>query len=142
MTYQKQMKLEIKKVPVSKVLDIRHKVLWPDKSPEFVKVPEDEEARHFGLFYDDQIVSVISLFNTGETIRFRKFATIQTHQNKGLGSKLLQFVIDDSRNRGYDKIWCDARADAMGFYEKFGFKKFSDAFMKEDIEYFKIEKAL
>ena len=136
------MTLEIKEVPVNKVLDIRHKVLWPDKSPEFVKVPEDEQGRHFGLFQDDQIVSVISLFVTGDTIRFRKFATIKAYQNRGLGSKLLQFVIDDSRNLGYNTIWCDARADAMGFYEKFGFKKISDPFRKEEIEYFKIEKAL
>jgi len=136
------MTLEIREVPVDKVLDIRHKVLWPNKSPEFVKVPEDEYGRHFGLFQDDQIVSVISLFVIGETIRFRKFATIEAYQNKGLGSKLLQFAIDDSLRRGYNKIWCDARADAMGFYEKFGFKKFSATFMKEDIKYFKIEKAL
>jgi len=136
------MDLEIKRVLVEDVLNIRHEVLWPDKSPEFVKLPEDDKATHFGLFFNDQIVSAISLFSCGQNVRFRKFATLETFQNKGLGSKLLQFVIDDSREQGYEKIWCDARSGALGFYEKFGFTKFSDSFMKENIEYIKIEKML
>ena len=136
------MKVEVRKVLVEDVLNIRHKVLWPDKSPEFVRLPEDEEAAHFALFCDEEIVSVISLFTAGKTVRFRKFATIKVFQNKGLGSTLLQYVIDDSRDMGYEKIWCDARSGAMGFYEKFGFTRFSDSFSKENIEYFKIEKAL
>lgn len=136
------MKTEIRSVQVDEILDIRHKVLWPDKSPDFVKVPEDENALHFGMFYNHQLVSVISLFPDNEAIRFRKFATITAFQNRGLGSKLLEFVISYAKDHHCKKIWCDARSSALGFYEKFGFSKFSDSFFKENIEYYKIVKDL
>ena len=136
------MKIEIKKVQVDDILDIRHKVLWPDKSPDFVKVPEDDQAAHFGLCCEGKLASVLSLFPDAKSIRFRKFATLPEYQNQGLGSKLLTYVIDYSREQQYEKIWCDARSSAMKFYEKFGFEKFSESFFKEDVEYFKISKRL
>ncbi|MCE7039890.1 GNAT family N-acetyltransferase [Dyadobacter sp. CY312] len=136
------MNIEIKQVAVDDILGIRHQVLWPDKSPDFVKVPEDDQATHFGLYLEGRLASVISLFPNSKSIRFRKFATLSEFQNKGLGSKLLTHVIDHARNQQYEKIWCDARSSAMNFYEKFGFEKFSEPFFKEEVEYFKISKRL
>ncbi|TDE16364.1 GNAT family N-acetyltransferase [Dyadobacter psychrotolerans] len=136
------MKIEIRIIDADETLAIRHQVLWPDKSPDFVKVPEDESAFHFGLFADDKLVAVISLFPEGDKIRFRKFATVAAFQNRGLGSILLNYVFDFAKNEGYKKIWCDARTTALPFYERFGFSRFSDSFLKENIEYYKIEKML
>ncbi|WP_221393441.1 GNAT family N-acetyltransferase [Dyadobacter sp. NIV53] len=137
------MTTEIRSVTIGEILGIRHQVLWAQKSPDFVKVPEDESGLHFGMFYNQELVSVISLFpDTDEGVRFRKFATMAAFQNKGLGSKLLEFVISYSRDHQHNRIWCDARTNALGFYERFGFSKFSDSFMKEEIEYYKIAKNL
>ena len=136
------MKVEIRKITAADTLKIRYEVLWPDKSPDFVKVAEDDDAHHFGLFSDHQLVSVISLFPDKDGMRFRKFATIRAFQNKGLGSKLLEFVIVYSRNQKYTRLWCDARSSAMAFYKRFGFERISEPFFKEDIEYYKIEKVL
>jgi predicted GNAT family N-acyltransferase len=136
------MGVEIKKVAIEDILEIRHKVLWPHKSPDFVKVPEDDEATHFGLYYNESLVSVISLFADGKDVRFRKFATIHEFQGQGLGSQLLAYVIDHAREQQCEQIWCDARSSAMGFYKKFGFEKFSEPFFKEEVEYFKISKRL
>mgnify|MGYP003530026727 CR=1 FL=1 len=133
---------EIRSVEVEQILHIRHQVLWPAKSPDFVKVPEDDLGNHFGLYIENKLVSVISLFADGNRIRFRKFATLQEYQNRGLGSRLLDFTIDWAREQGYREIWCDARTSAMAFYEKFGFAKFSEPFFKEEIAYFKIQKSL
>ncbi|WP_426293361.1 GNAT family N-acetyltransferase [Dyadobacter endophyticus] len=134
--------IEIQKVNADDLLEIRHMVLWPDMPIEFVKVPEDESGTHFGLYLDGTLVSVISLFGEGENIRFRKFATLPGFQGKGLGSKLLQHAIAYAQTQGYTRMWCDARADALGFYERFQFKKFSEPFFKEHISYYKIERML
>ncbi|SEI39095.1 Acetyltransferase (GNAT) domain-containing protein [Dyadobacter sp. SG02] len=124
-------------------MEIRHLVLWPDKPREFVKVPEDESGIHFGLYLNGALVSVISLFaDDDQRIRFRKFATLPGFQGKGLGSKLLRHALTYAQAHGYSCIWCDARTDALAFYERFGFKKFSEPFFKEHIEYYKIERAL
>ncbi|MEO6287560.1 MAG: GNAT family N-acetyltransferase [Dyadobacter sp.] len=132
--------IEIQKIDADKTLAIRHLVLWPGKSAEFVKVPEDEAGFHFGLYANAQLVSVISLFADGHSMRFRKFATLPEFQGKGLGSQLLEHSIDFGRQNQFQRMWCDARTDALGFYEPFGFTKFSEPFFKEYIEYYKIEK--
>lgn len=134
--------IEIQKVNADETLSIRHLVLWPGKSADFVKVPEDELGFHFGLYVNARLVSVISLFADGNSMRFRKFATLPDFQGKGLGSQLLEHSIEFARQNQFQRMWCDARTDAFGFYERFGFTKFSEPFFKEDIEYYKIEKAL
>ncbi|MCF0071253.1 GNAT family N-acetyltransferase [Dyadobacter sp. CY261] len=134
--------IEIQKVNADDLMDIRHVVLWPDKPREFIKVPEDESGTHFGLYFDGAIVSAISLFPDGLNIRFRKFATLPGFQGKGLGSKLLQHAIIHAQNQGFVRMWCDARTDALRFYERFGFTKFSEPFFKEHLEYYKIERML
>lgn len=132
--------IEIQKVNTDQILNIRHRVLWPDQSPDFVKVAEDDTGFHFGLYYDQKLVSVISLFAEGESIRFRKFATLPEFQGKGLGSRLLEHAIDFSLQNHYSRMWCDARSSVLGFYERFGFQKFSEPFFKERVEYYKIER--
>lgn len=134
--------IEIQKVNADDLLEIRHLVLWPDKPREFVKVPEDETGIHFGLHLDGALVSVISLFPEGKNVRFRKFATLPGFQGKGLGSRLLKHAIAYAQTQGYARMWCDARTDALGFYARFHFRKFSEPFFKEHIEYYKIERML
>lgn len=136
------MSIEIKKVSVEDILPIRHKVLWPDKPLKFVKVEGDEEGIHFGLYQDSQLVTIISLFAEGKSMRFRKFATLPEYQNRGLGKMMMLCVIDYAKENNIERLWCDARTDALNFYERLGFIKFSEPFFKEDIEYYKIEKLL
>ncbi|WP_128755323.1 hypothetical protein [Aquimarina sediminis] len=59
---------KIKQITSSDVLPIRHKVMWPNKPIKYVELPNDESARHFGLFVNKQITSVISLFIENKTI--------------------------------------------------------------------------
>lgn len=136
------MEVVIKKALLEEILPIRHKVLWPDKPFEFVKVEGDEEGIHFGLYQNSQLVTIISLFAEGKSMRFRKFATLPEFQNQGLGKKMILYIVEYAKENGFERVWCDARTDALNFYERAGFKKFSDAFLKEEIEYYKIEKIL
>ena len=136
------MSIEIKKVAVEDILPIRHKVLWPDKPFEFVKVEGDGEGIHFGLYAHSKLVTIISLFAEDKSLRFRKFATLPEYQNRGLGKMMILNVIDYAKENNFERLWCDARTDALNFYERVGFKKFSEPFFKEEIEYYKIEKLL
>ena len=136
------MEVVIKKASLEEILPIRHKVLWPDKPFEFVKVDGDEEGIHFGLYEDSKLVTVISLFAEGKNLRFRKFATLRKYQNRGLGKLMILKVIDYAQENNFERLWCDARTDALNFYERAGFQKISEPFFKENIEYYKIEKIL
>lgn len=112
------MDIEIKKAELDEILPIRHTVLWPDKPYAFVKVAGDEEGMHFGLYLSDKLVTIISLFREGESLRFRKFATLPEFQNQGLGKKMILFVMEYAKEAGFKRIWCDARADALNFLRK------------------------
>ena len=117
------MKLQIKETELSRVWKLRYEVMYPEKDIEYVKLEEDEKGIHLGLYADDKLMSVISLFTENDSIQFRKFATLAAEQGKGYGTMLLNEVIDYAERNNIKKIWCNSRIEKTEFYEKFGFKK-------------------
>ena len=77
------MSLKITSISASDTWEIRHKVMWPNESIDFIKLPADKSGLHFGLWIDSQLISVISLFIKEDTAQFRKFATLVEYQGKG-----------------------------------------------------------
>ena len=131
---------EIKQIPSSETLPIRHKVMWPDKPIEYVKLPNDENARHFGLFVNGEITSIISLFVENNEGQFRKFATLIEFQGLGYGTILLKSIIDLIKKEGIRKLWCNAQVEKSKFYERFNLKPTAKKFEKGGIEYVIMEK--
>ena len=134
--------LEIKEIQPSETLDLRHRILLPNKSVDSIILTEDDVGQHFGLFKDAQLISVISLFIENDMAQFRKFATETIEQYKGYGSILLNHIIEESVKNNVKNLWCNARLTALGFYEKFGFEVVSEKWIKNDIEYVKMERTL
>ncbi len=125
----------IKEITAAEAWPIRQKVMWPDKPVEFIQIEGDETALHYGLFTDELPVSVISCFIQNEEMQFRKFATLQEHQGKGFGTSLLNFIIQEAKNKGIKKLWCNARTDKKDFYEKFGLTDTNNGFIKSGIAF-------
>ena len=131
---------KIKNIQASETWDLRHRVMAPNRPFDSIKLPKDEEGLHFGLFEEEKLISVISLFIENDTAQFRKFATEISEQNKGYGSILLNHIIEESVKNNVKNIWCNARMSAFGLYEKFGFKAISETWMGNEIEYIKMER--
>ena len=102
---------------------IRHDVMYPDLPFDAIKLENDPNGIHFGLYTNDQLIAVVSLFNVGPVYQFRKFATRVGAQGKGYGTLLLKHVISYVTDTGAEKLWCNARISASAFYSKFGFKE-------------------
>ena len=119
-----------------------HKVLWPNKPPEFCHIEDDENAWHFGVFDDVKLISVASLYPKDNSVRLRKFATIEDYQGRGIGSSLLTYMLDISKERGMSHFWCDARESAVDFYQRFGMVPEGNRFYKSKVSYFKMSKKL
>jgi len=100
---------------------IRHEVMYPDLPFDIIKLANDDDGIHFGLFAGNKLTSVVSLFNQGNIYQFRKFATLVESQGKGYGSLLLNHIINYVKTYGAMKLWCNARVSAIPFYNKFGF---------------------
>ena len=133
--------LKIKNIQASETWDLCHRVMAPNRSFDAIKLPKDEEGLHFGLFEDNKLISVISLFMKKDNAQFRKFATEISEQNKGYGSILLNHIIEESIKNNVKNLWCNARLTALGFYEKFGFRAVSETWIDNEIKYVKMEKS-
>ncbi|WP_223649967.1 GNAT family N-acetyltransferase [Hymenobacter psoromatis] len=115
---------------------LRHAVLWPDKLPAYVHLPDDDAGQHFGAVVGGQLRAVISLFiGPDGTARFRKFATEPLWQGRGLGTALLRHVLAVARAQGAHTLWCDARHNTLPFYQRFGLLPAGEIFYKGDIPY-------
>lgn len=136
------MEHKILEIPVNEVLEIRHTVMWPTKPIDYVRLPHDNEGRHYGLYINDELVSVISLFIENSEAQFRKFATLLSYQGKGYGSILLNEIMAISQQHKLSKVWCNARVEKSTFYEKFGMKATDQTFEKGGIQYVIMEKKL
>jgi len=136
------MAITITRIDKEQAWDVRHKVMWPDKEFDYIKLEDDDAGIHFGLFKDEKLLSIVSLFITNEEAQFRKFATLQEEQGKGYGSTLLDFVLNEAKNQELKRIWCNARKNKVDFYKKFGMHKTSSSFTKGGKAYVVMEKYL
>lgn len=132
--------MEIKKIPYTATWPIRQQVMWPDKPLDYIKIPGDETAVHLGLFVEDQLVSIVSVFIQGQEAQFRKFATLQKEQGKGYGSRLLTQLFAQFQQEQIHRIWCNARREKAHFYARFGMIETQQTFSKGGIDYVIMEK--
>lgn len=121
---------------------IRRDVLYPGQPLDKIRLTDDENGMHFGLFDDNKLISVISFFKSENSIQFRKFATLEPYQRKGYGTELLNYLLKISESEKYERIWCNARKNASGFYSKFGFKETENSFQKDGHDFVIMEKIL
>lgn len=127
--------MEIKSISASDTWKIRHEVMWPDQPFEFVQLREDDFGLHFGVFVDNQLVSIVSCFVTGEEMQFRKLATLNSFQGRGIASALLTHIFEVAKQKEIKKIWCNARKEKADFYKKFEMKVIGDTFIKAGQEF-------
>jgi len=133
---------KVQEITAEETWPIRQIVMWPNKPLNFIKLNSDFEGRHFGLFLDETLVSVISLFTENSIAQFRKFATLQEYQGQGIGSQLLTEIMQVAEKERVLKIWCNARKEKTNYYAKFGLKETAITFSKEGFDYKVMEKIL
>lgn len=123
--------MEIREIKASQTWQIRHEVMWPNEPFEFVQLAEDNLGLHFGVFTEEKLVSIVSCFISDDEMQFRKLATLEEYQGKGIASGLLHHILKLAKEKGLTKVWCNARNHKKTFYEKFGMndthKNFSKA---------------
>lgn len=110
---------------------MRQAGLRPGEALDAVRIENDAEGLHFGAFRDGKLVSVASLFIDGNEARFRKFATLPTHQGQGIGTRLLTRLIAEAKAAGTKEFWCNARLDALSIYERAGMRPEGASYEKD-----------
>src|SRR5688500_9592434 len=130
--------MSIQPVSLNEVWAMRQTVMYPHESIDFVKLEDDDQGMHLGLYDYGELVSVVSVFEKEGSVQFRKVATKTNWQGKGYGSTLLKHVMDWARRNGKKNIWCNARLSATGIYKKFGMQAVGMPWQKYGLDFIKM----
>ncbi|MFD2873646.1 GNAT family N-acetyltransferase [Mucilaginibacter ximonensis] len=132
--------LQIEQIRPELTWRLRKEVLYPELPMYEMELEEDNYGYHFGAFRNNDLVGVVSLFQDGTDFQFRKFAVIEHAQGTGVGKALLNYIMDFAIAEGAQRIWCNARTSAIGFYLPFGFERTGKLFSKGGFDYEIMEK--
>ena len=121
--------------------DILRKPLGLGFSPQ--ELEKEKDNMLIGAFEDDDMLGCCMLVEENpETVRLRQMAVLNDLQGKGIGRALMNFAENLGRDSGYKIMSMHARKNAVGFYEKMGYKVTSDEFTEITIPHFVMEKKL
>ena len=96
-----------------------------------------------GAFEEEQMLGCCMLVEENrETVRLRQMAVLNDLQGKGIGRALMSFAENIARDRGYKTLSMHARKNAIGFYEKMGYRVAGDEFTEVTIPHYVMEKDL
>ena len=126
----------IKKISAADTYIVRHPILRAGKPIESCHFHGDfdTETQHFGLFLDNEIIGVASLFKNslptfnGSQMQLRGMAILKEHQHKGYGEVLLRAVEEYCREENVTILWFNARESALRFYRKLEYEVVGDSF--------------
>jgi predicted GNAT family N-acyltransferase len=126
----------VKFIPFELTLGLRSKILRNGLPLEECVFPTDqvEGAFHLATYVDGEIASIASFFpknykdNKEMGYQLRGMATDTGFEGKGYGKQLIDFAVIYIKNTNAQYIWCNARAAAVPFYQKLGFKVISEEF--------------
>jgi len=134
--------IEIREISAQETLIIRHPVLREGKPIENCHFDGDDldSTQHFGLYENNQIEGVISLFKNNNPlfedkfqIQIRGMAVLKNNQGKGFGRLLVDHSEKELKLQNVTLIWFNARENAVGFYQKMGYEILGNSFNIPDV---------
>jgi ribosomal protein S18 acetylase RimI-like enzyme len=121
--------------------DILRKPLGLGFTPEELESEKDNML--IAAFEEERILGCCMLVEEQPgTVRLRQMAVLNDLQGKGIGRALMNFAENLARDRGYKIVRMHARVNAIGFYEKVGYKVSGDKFVEVTILHYVMEKRL
>ncbi|HVK96437.1 MAG TPA: GNAT family N-acetyltransferase [Flavisolibacter sp.] len=107
------------------------------------EIEKEKDNLHIAAYEDDHMLGCCMLVEENpQTVRLRQMAVVNDVQGKGIGRALMQFAENLARDRGYKKITMHARKNAVGFYEKMGYRIKGDEFEEITVPHYIMEKDL
>ena len=134
--------MQIKEISSLATFSVRHQVLRAGKPIDSCSFEGDDLAttKHFGVLEENNLVGVISIFKNNHpyfedtnSFQIRGMAVLKNFQKRGLGEQLVKHCENYITTQRSSFIWFNARENAVGFYEKLGYKINADAFDIQDV---------
>ncbi|MEO8613138.1 MAG: GNAT family N-acetyltransferase [Chloroflexota bacterium] len=137
---ESETQIDVRVISVSLARELRASILRPDLSPAMnVYLGDDAlDTLHLGAFKQERLVGIASLLHqapkefAGSHIDslwlLRGMATLPQVRGQGYGTALIQTACAYVACEHGLYLWCEARENALGFYEKLGFDVLGNRF--------------
>lgn len=129
----------IKSLPWEEILPIWQHKLWPDRksaieSNSAMKLSGGYDIENMktvptfvGYFIDDNLVGVFSGHKCSENdYRVRGFWVEPKYRKQGIGTELLQSLINQGKKEGCSIVWGYPKSTSWNIFKRLGFKLASD----------------
>ena len=146
------MALRIIKVETSKDLDfcvsVRKQVFYDEENaPESLYIADENDKDKntlniLGFINDVPVATARFIKINDNTCKIQRMSVISKYRNKGYAKELLFFLEGCIKEYGYKIIELDSSLKAVGFYEKYGYKRISDIFYEDNRPHIKLKKEL
>jgi len=122
--------MQVQRVSAEQTFALRQRVLRPHETVDELARPgdEDPDSGHFAALADGDVIGTASVRRESApwapeppSWRLRGMATAEGRRSLGVGSAVLDAVIQHVRRHGGGRLWCNARLPAVPFYERAGF---------------------
>ncbi len=97
---------------------------------------KDTESIHAIISQDGKAFGVGRILKDGHIGRI---AILKEHRAKGFGSKIVLSLIEEAKNKSYNRVYLGSQKHALDFYTKLGFKAFDDEYIVAGISHQSME---
>jgi GNAT superfamily N-acetyltransferase len=128
---------QVRRLSAQDVIPLRTAVLRPHAPPNTHTFPGDDapETYHAGVFLEDELVGVASVFQEAPPFaaspfawRLRGMAVVPQVRRTGYGRVLVQSCLDYIASQKGTLLWCHGRTSALQFYRALGFQTYGEEF--------------
>lgn len=122
-----------------KVLQLRNEIMHPSQNLDYVKSKNDINGVFCLIQKDEQIIGSASWVVNQENVVIYKVCIKNEYQGYGYGKKLINYIINQTSSLKLP-LTLDARYSQHKFYEKFGFVKTGEVFIKYELNFIQMLK--
>ena len=125
-------------------MDLRYKLLREPLGLVFYSSDLANEISEIILdvCHSNQLIGVVHLVPNEKYYKLGKMVISSNQQVIEIGKKLLNYVVNIAKEKGFKSIALHAREEAVGFYKKLNFISVGNSFIKVNILHFKMIKTL
>jgi predicted GNAT family N-acyltransferase len=119
---------------------VRKKVFIDEQDvPEELERDEfDDAALHVICKADELVIAAGRILLFDEEAIVGRVAVLKPWRYKGIGRKIMEFIMDIAKNNGVKTLAANVQIDAQDFYEKLGFKPVGELFLEAGREHIKM----
>jgi predicted GNAT family N-acyltransferase len=100
---------------------------------------KDDISTHLLLFENDIPIGNARILPDNKTAIIGRFCVLKEHRKNGAGMFLMEEVIKYCKKHCFEKIYLGSQVQAMGFYNKLGFKICGERYMDANIPHIEMQ---